>query len=163
MSVRAAKRKDLSKILQIYERARGYMQNTGNPSQWGNVYPPESLVEADIASKNLFVLEDGEIIYGVFAFFPLGDEIYDRLEGGEWLNTYPHAAIHRVASSGERRGVLRECVEYCLTVSDNLKIDTHKDNKTMQEALKRLGFRECGIITLSEGSERIAFQLCKRN
>ena len=162
MSVRVAKRKDLAKIVRIYERAREFMQNAGNPSQWGNVYPPTSLIEADIASKNLFVLDDGEMIYGVFAFFPLGDEIYENIDG-KWLNSHPHAAIHRVASSGERRGVLRECVDYCLSVSSNLKIDTHKDNRPMQEALKKLGFCECGKITLPDGGERIAFQLYKNN
>ena len=161
MSVRKAKMADIAEILNIYSRAREYMRSTGNPSQWGSVYPPKSLVEADVSSENLFVLDDGEKIYGVFAFFPLGDNVYDRIDGA-WLNPYPHAAIHRVASSGDRRGVLLECVKYCLTVSNNLKIDTHTDNKIMQHQLKKLGFRECGTIRLPDGEERIAFQLCKR-
>ena len=158
MSVRKAKRKDLPEILTIYGRAREYMKENGNPSQWGNAYPPQDLIEADIASESLFVLDDNDGIYGVFAFFPLGDECYSFIDG-KWLNPYPHAAIHRVASSGTRRGVLKECVDYCLTVSNNLKIDTHTDNKIMQHQLVNLGFSECGKIFLPDGDERIAFQL----
>jgi len=158
MPVRKAKRKDLTRVLSIYERARSYMKETGNPSQWGEIYPPRSLVETDIASGNLFVLEDGDMIYGVFAFFPNGDSVYDEIDG-QWLNPFPHAAIHRVASSGERKGVLAECVKYCLCASRNLKIDTHTDNKVMQHQLKKAGFVECGKIYLPDGEERIAFQL----
>ena len=161
MSVRKAREEDLFDILAIYSRAREYMKQTGNPTQWGEVYPPKSLVESDTASKNLFVLEENGKIYGVFAFFPNGDGVYDKIEGA-WLNDYPHAAIHRVASSGERRGVLAECVKFCLSISNNLKIDTHADNKTMQSALKKLGFVECGKIFLPDGEERIACQLCKK-
>ena len=93
----------------------------------------------------------------MFAFFPEGDPLYDTIDG-EWQNALPHAAIHRVASSGEERGILAECIEFCLSVRGNLKIDTHRDNKVMQNGLKKFGFRECGMITLPNGEERIAFQ-----
>ena len=134
------------------------MQNTGNPTQWGAVYPPRELVEQDIQGENLFLLEaDGEI-YGVFAFFPDGDSGYDCIDGS-WLNDMPHAAIHRVASAGTRKSVLRDCVDFCLTRSKNLKIDTHSDNKIMQHQLKKTGFVECGTVYLENGEPRIAFQL----
>lgn len=157
MSVRKATPSDLSSVLSIYERARSYMRSTGNPSQWGSVYPPESLVISDIAGGNLFVLDDGEKLYGVFAFFGEGDSVYDNIDGA-WLNSLPHSAIHRVASSGERKGVLAECVAFCRSLSSNLKIDTHTDNKIMQHQLKKAGFVECGVITLPDGEKRIAFQ-----
>ena len=159
MSVRNATRADLKRVLKIYEAARAYMKITGNPTQWGSVYPPRELVEQDIEGGNLFVLEDGDEIYGVFAFFPEGDSVYDKIDG-EWLNDKPHSAIHRVASAGTRRGVLHDCVTFCLTQSKNLKIDTHKDNAIMQHQLKKEGFTECGIVYLENGEPRIAFQLC---
>jgi len=134
------------------------MQNTGNPTQWGAVYPPRELVEQDIRGGNLFVLEDTQEIYGVFAFFPEGDSIYDKIDGA-WQSDLPHAAIHRVASSGTHRGVLHDCVGFCLSISKNLKIDTHADNKIMQHQLRKSGFVECGTIHLENGEPRIAFQL----
>ena len=158
MSVRKATASDLQSVLAIYERARSYMRSTGNPSQWGSVYPPVSLVISDLEGGNLFVLDGGDGIYGVFAFFPEGDSVYDNIDGA-WLNSLPHSAIHRVASSGERKGVLGECVAFCRTLSSNLKIDTHVDNKIMQHQLKKAGFVECGVITLPDGEKRIAFQL----
>ena len=118
-------------------------------------------VQADIAGGHLFVIEDGEILHGVFAFFPEGDLIYDTLPV-IWQNTLPHGAIHRVASAGTARGVLRACVEFCLSVCDNLKIDTHKDNIVMQNALARLGFARCGVAEIPDVGERIVFQLCKK-
>lgn len=140
------------------------MKQSGNPSQWGTAYPPESLVKEDLERGYLYVLEyfDGEkgelSVCGVFAFLPEGDEIYNNIVG-KWLNHLPHAAIHRVASSGELPGVLPACVDFCLSVSKNLKIDTHPDNKIMQHQLTKAGFLPCGSIFLPDGSERIAFQL----
>ncbi len=43
-------------------------------------------------------------------------------------------------------------------LQDILKLDTHNDNKPMQNLLKKLGFVPCGIITVEDGTERIAFQ-----
>ena len=159
MPIRKATRDDLEAILKIYETARGFMRSVGNPTQWGSVYPPYGLVCSDIDGESLFVLEENGAVYGVFAFFEGGDPLYDEIDG-EWLNDLPHAAIHRVASSGERRGVLAECVGFCLGISSNLKIDTHRDNSVMRHQLKKLGFTECGTVTLENNEERIAFQLC---
>ena len=143
--VRKAIYSDIDTVLKIYEKARQYMADTGNPKQWSDSYPPKELVMRDIEGGNLFVLEDSADIYGVFAFFPEGDSIYDDIEG-EWLNSLPHAAIHRVASAGTRRGVLAECIDFCLSQSNNLKIDTYTTNKIMQHQLLKYGFVNCGTL-----------------
>ena len=163
MSVRLAAYPDLPRILSVYEAARSYMRADGNPDQWGYVYPPCELIEEDISKGRLWVIEDSDLpkneknIVGVFAFFPEGDPIYNNIEGN-WLNDLPHAAIHRVASSGERRGILGECISFCLSRSRNLKIDTHRSNLTMRSALKKQGFSLCGQIFLENGEERLAYQ-----
>jgi len=41
---------------------------------------------------------------------------------------------------------------------DSIKVDTHKDSLSMQKALKKNGFQYCGMIYLTDGSERIAFE-----
>lgn len=165
MRVRAAGRGDLPRIHFIYKRARELMRQSGNPTQWGDSYPQPELIEADLAGGNLYVVEDKNapseeaVLYGVFAFFPAGDPIYNNIEG-KWLNDLPHSAIHRVASSGERSGILAECVNYCLAHSGNLKIDTHPDNKIMQRSLEKSGFLLCGSIKMPDGSPRLAYQKC---
>ena len=77
------------------------------------------------------------------------------------LNDAPYAAIHRVASAGKRKGVLQECLDYCSAKHQNLRIDTHFDNKIMQHLLEKYGFHRCGTIYLENGDPRIAYQLIK--
>lgn len=155
--VRKALSAELDTILGIYEKARRYMADTGNPMQWSDSYPPRELVIQDIDNGNLFVLEEDSKIYGVFAFFPEGDAAYDDIDG-KWLNSLPHAAIHRVASSGEKRGVLAECIAFCLSQSNNLKIDTYTTNKIMQHQLLKYGFTNCGTLK-GELSDFLVYQL----
>ena len=157
MEIRKATEKDFQKILSIYARARVFMSQTGNPTQWKNMYPTEEIVHTDIKNGYLHLLEDEEGIQGVFAFLPDGDPVYDHIEGA-WLNDLPHAAIHRVASAGLKKGIIHACMAYCASLAPNLKIDTHEDNKIMQKQLEKEGFSPCGTIFLANGEKRIAYQ-----
>ena len=157
--VRKALYTDLDSVLKIYDKARKYMADTGNPKQWSDSYPPKELVIRDIDGGNLFVLEEDSKIYGVFAFFHEGDAIYDDIDG-EWLNSLPHAAIHRVASSGEKSGVLAQCIAFCLSQCNNLKIDTYTTNKIMQHQLIKYGFVNCGTLR-GELGDFLVYQLYK--
>ena len=159
MVIRPAAVSDLDGILHIYEAARRFMAEMGNPTQWGESYPPEEMVRNDILSGHLFLAEEEGEACGVFAFFPEGDPDYDRLDG--WQNSLPYAAIHRVASAGTRRGVLSAIIAFALTRSDNLKIDTHEDNRVMQAALEKLGFHACGLREIPNVGRRILYQLYK--
>ncbi len=152
MEIRIATKADLTSVLDIYERARKFMREHANPDQWADSYPPVALVESDIACGALHLLVEDGAIQGVFAFFPDGDPIYDSIDG-KWLNDLPHAAVHRVASAGRRRGILSSCMDFCARYSSNIKIDTHPQNTVMQSALKKLGFVPCGYV-----GELLAFQ-----
>ena len=157
MTVRKGTAADLPAALAIYERARAYMRETGNPNQWKTVNPPRETLEEDVRRQQLYLLVDGEEIHGVFALIPGEDPTYGVIEGA-WLNDAPYAAIHRVASAGKRRGILAECVAFCAGRHDQLRIDTHADNRIMQHLLEKLGFVRCGIIHLLNGEPRIAYQ-----
>ena len=65
---------------------------------------------------------------------------------------------HRVASAGRCKGVGAFCLNWAFEQSGNLRIDTHHDNKPMQNLLNKLGFEYCGIIYLENGEPRLAFQ-----
>ena len=103
MEVRRAKQKEIEEILAIYAGARDYMRKTGNPTQWSDGYPDEATVLADMSAERLYVLCDGDELYGVFALLENGDSDYDKIDGA-WLNSLPYAAMHRVASAGKRGG-----------------------------------------------------------
>ncbi len=159
MQISLAQRSDLTEILSIYESARKFMKDAGNPNQWGSTNPPVFRTEEDIARKKLYVVKDNQIL-AVF-FFDIGnDPTYSQIYDGKWLNDLPYGVIHRIAVSDAARGkgIAGLCFDYAFSKCGNLKIDTHKDNIPMQKALEKHGFKKCGIIYLLNGDERIAYQ-----
>ena len=160
MKIRNATNKDLPAILAIYQRAREFMRSTGNPTQWSNAHPAPSLLTRDIESRNLYLLEDADGIQGVFALLLGNDPTYSFIEGS-WPNDSPYVTIHRIASAGNKSGIVAHAVGYGLSLCPNLRIDTHHDNSVMQHVLEKLGFQRCGIIYLENGDPRIAYQIIK--
>lgn len=159
IKIRHASESDLDNIMPVYYLARKFMRRNGNMTQWGNGYPSREQILADIRSGVCYVGVDcDEKIAMVFAFIPGEDPTYSYIEDGCWLNDRPYATIHRIASSGLYGGMLRRCVDYCFRLIDNLRIDTHADNRPMQDALDRLGFTRCGIIHIADGTPRTAYQ-----
>ncbi|WKY48799.1 GNAT family N-acetyltransferase [Eubacteriaceae bacterium ES3] len=152
---------DLNRIMEIYESARDLMKTSGNPNQWTNGYPEEWRVREDIDKKTNYVCESNGSVEAVFVFLREGDPDYLRINHGEWLNSEPYAAIHRVASAETGKGMTKEIFEWCFSQCPNLKIDTHRDNKIMQHVLVKNGFKQCGIVYLREAGERVAFQKVK--
>ena len=48
MQVRKTQLQDLEEVLDIYQQARDFMKETGNPFQWGESWPPSHLIEEGI-------------------------------------------------------------------------------------------------------------------
>ena len=161
MKIRNANYEDLEKIFEIYNRARSFMREHGNPTQWGDSYPSKELVISDLEQGCLKVIVDErDAIAGVFSCFIDGDRDYDVIKDGAWLNDEPYTAIHRIASAGTHKGIFTYILEYCLTFSTNIKVDTHLQNSVMQSVLQKHGFKKCGVIT-ADGLDFIAFQFAK--
>lgn len=158
MKIRLATTTDLPEILNIYASARLFMAQSGNKTQWGDTYPPSSLLSSDIEKSALYVCEeDGEIVC-VFYYAEENDPTYQTIYDGNWLNSRPYGVVHRIASSRKVKGAARFCINWAFEQCSNLKIDTHQDNIPMQNLLKNLGFLYTGIIHIENGDERIAFQ-----
>ena len=132
--IRKALRKDFPEILAIYENARKFMAENGNPNQWGKTNPPQSVLERDIDLGQLYVVVREERIRGVFAFIPGIDPTYGYIDGA-WRSDVPYAAIHRVASDGSG-GILKDAVGFGWEQIRHLRIDTHEDNWVMQRAIE---------------------------
>ena len=49
--IRLAVPEDFTSLMSIYAYARSFMQETGNPNQWGNHFPPEELIHNRIRDK----------------------------------------------------------------------------------------------------------------
>lgn len=157
MKIRKAEKKDLTDILRIYDHARKFMAQNGNPDQWADKYPSRERIVCDIEEQISYVCIGDQQIRGVFVFFKGEDPTYQVIEKGSWHGNQSYGVIHRVASDGTVRGVAEACFTFCKNQIGHLRIDTHKDNIPMQKALEKNGFGRCGIIYTDDGSQRIAY------
>ena len=156
--IRQALLSDLETILDIYEEARVFMRQNGNPSQWRNGYPSKGRVTDDIKENCLFVIQRESKPCGVF-FFKVGeDPTYRYVENGKWLSDTEYGVIHRIAGRTKEKGIFAEALEFCQGKITHLRIDTHKDNSIMQHALAKYGFTPCGTIYVADGTPRIAYE-----
>ena len=155
-SVRTAAEEDLTRVEEIYTFARGFMARTGNPDQWGQTEPPHDQLVEDIQNGRLHVIEDQSGIHGVFYFYIGEDPTYGYIEDGSWSSDTPYGTIHRIAGDGSG-GILKTAVAWCHNQIHHLRIDTHHDNHVMQKALAKQGFSKRGIIYISDGTPRIAY------
>lgn len=156
--IRRSTMEDWECILGLYETAREYMRTHGNKDQWGDSRPSEEIIRQDIKLNQSYLIVRDEKIVGVFAFLFGIDPNYEKIEDGAWLNDGSYGTIHRVASLPDEHGIMKEIVEFCQNFADNLRIDTHEDNKIMLHSVEKLGFIYCGIITVDNGTKRKAFQ-----
>lgn len=157
MEIRKSRPEDEAAIMRIFALAREYMITHGNATQWADGYPQRALLHEDILSGNSYVLEENGRIVGTFTFIIGAEPTYQRIETGAWHSDKPYGTIHRLASDGTARGIAKACFSFCRDKIDYLRIDTHRNNLTMQAAIKKFGFRECGTIFVRDGSERIAY------
>ena len=161
LSIRKSAPEDIPEMLEIFAAARRFMAGTGNPDQWSEDYPGEELLKSDIASGDSHViLSEGRIV-ATFVLRPGNDPTYDIIHDGNWPNDLPYATIHRIASRGERKGMLHAAMQFALERYSAIRIDTHRDNTVMRNAIAKEGFTYCGIIHCWNGTERLAYQFTK--
>ena len=176
LSVRKAVIDDLPQIMEIFDHARKFMKQTGNPTQWGDNYPPEEVVIDDIAVKGHMYVVVGGVgtsaggtgetgaesadghIHGVFALIPGRDPTYDIIEDGAWLSDEEYSTIHRVAGDGRVNGVFEAALRFSLAQTPHIRIDTHEDNAVMRHLIEKNGFQRTGMIYCRDGSPRIAYE-----
>ena len=165
MKIRKATLDDLNTLETLFEYGRQVMRKAGNHDQWINGYPSRELLAQDINEGNSYIAvgkKDGEkTIYASFYLTTDPDPTYQEIEGA-WLNDEPYATIHRIVSSGQRKGAGIGCIQWVQSRYKNVRIDTHASNQLMQRILNKLNFKECGTIYVSDGSPRKAFHYVKK-
>ena len=157
MEIRKTTLADLPAVMDIYAYARAYMKENANPDQWGDVHPPQGVVEKDIEAEKSYVCVDDNGIVAVFYFAVENDHTYGKIDG-KWLNDEPYGVVHRIARGPSGKGAGAFCLEWCYGQWPNIRIDTHRDNVAMLKLLERLGFVYCGVVWIDSGDERLAFQ-----
>lgn len=162
MEIRHSSEDDFLSIMNIYDYARHFMADHGNPNQWGPTnWPPKALIHDDIAARKSYVCIHENEIVGTF-FYDFGTDIepaYHIIEDGAWLCTEPYGVVHRIAGNGSVKGIGSFCIEWAFRQCGHLRIDTHGDNKVMQNLLSKQGFIHCGTIYVPEDKyPRLAYE-----
>lgn len=155
---------DINNIMKIINEAKEYFRKN-KINQWQDGYPNRDTIYTDIKNNSSYVLESkNEILATAMVSFE-EDKTYRNIYNGEWVNNGDYAVIHRIAVSEKSKGngvastIIKEVENLCKENKVNsIKIDTHKDNISMQKLLAKNDFKYCGIIYLEDGSERIAFE-----
>ncbi len=162
MEIRKTRPEDLDRLMEIYAYARDFMKNNGNPRQWSAYnWPPVDLIKKDIEDGDSYVcVHDGRIV-GTF-YFVHGDHIeptYEVIEEGNWIGDDNYGVVHRIAGDGSVKGIGTFCIDWAFAQCGHLRIDTHCDNKPMQNLMKKLGFSYCGIIHVVQDPDiRLAYE-----
>ncbi|HAT4191270.1 GNAT family N-acetyltransferase [Clostridium perfringens] len=164
MEFRQAKISDLDQIVEIIELSKKYLKET-KVDQWQDGYPAKEDLRRDIESGNSYVLTNKDEIVATTVISLDGESTYNSIFNGEWITNEDYIVMHRVAvhDKYKGKGIFKELIKEAESLALNkgissIKIDTHRDNISMQRAVVKNDFKKCGIIYLEEGSERIAFE-----
>lgn len=164
MEFRQANISDLDQIVEIIELSKKYLKET-KVDQWQDGYPAKEDLRRDIESGNSYVLTNKDEIVATTVISLDGESTYNSIFNGEWITNEEYIVMHRVAVYDKYRGkgIFKELIKEAESLALNkgifsIKIDTHRDNISMQRAVVKNNFKRCGIIYLEDGSERIAFE-----
>ena len=162
MKIRLSHRNDLPQLMKLFQEARSTIAQLGI-DQWQNGYPSEAVIAEDIAQGISYVVEQEGAIIGTFVIVDT-EPTYDRIYEGQWA-VDDYLAIHRVAvkvasrGTGVADGIIRYGAEQTQKAGRHaLRIDTHRGNLPMRRMLEKQGFQYRGIIFLTDGSERVAYE-----
>lgn len=162
MEIRKATLEDLDEIMDLFEQAREFMKEQGNPAQWAlSKYPPKEVLIEDIEKGRSYVCDDYGLILASFMYEFGRDKNYDYIEGS-WDNDDAfYGIVHRITTRRGTVGIGSYCLDWAYNASGNLRIDTHEDNVPMKNLLQKLGFIRRGIVYMEDGSKRIGFSKTK--
>jgi len=159
--IRTAAYEDMDTIMAIYAHARDFMIEHGNPHQWAERnWPPKALIKKDVDTQRSYVCEYRGSVVGVFYYvYGEQDPTYLKIEDGAWKCDAPYGVVHRIASDGSVKGIGSYCIDWAYDQCGHIRMDTHGDNRVMQDLLTKLGFEKCGIIHVAEDNyPRLAYE-----
>lgn len=152
MNIREASMNDLIQIENLYDVARSHMVSEKNFNQWND--KTEFMVEIQeyIKQSKLRVVIENQEVVGIYALIYGEDPTYSKIIG-QWENNEEYVTIHKMAVKYFRKHIASYILEnIILEIKNknilNIRIDTHKDNLSMNMFLKKEGFIDCGIISI---------------
>ena len=161
MQIRKTRPEELAAVMGMYEEARQFMRENGNPTQWGTTEPRRERIEQDIRQGNSYVCECDGRIAATFFFAVMEDPTYAKIYDGAWAEDAPYGVVHRITTDRKTKGAASFCLSWAFAqAGGHLRIDTHADNIVMQKLLAKNGFAFRGIIYVEDGTARRAYEKC---
>lgn len=151
--IRLAKLQDLNQIMDIVNDAVLLLKEN-KVNQWQNGYPNKDIITNDIKLNNLYVYEVDKVLG--FAYISSDKEpSYEKIDEGSWLNDGDYIVVHRIAVKKEylNKGIASSLMNEAIKIArskgiKSIRVDTHRDNITMNNFLLKNGFTNCGKIIL---------------
>lgn len=166
LTLRPTQAADLPDVMRIIADAQADFRARGI-DQWQNGYPNKQAIRNDIERGESYVVTRGEQVVATAMITFAPDPNYATIYDGEWLLAAPksYATIHRIAVDLSERGqgiaewIVGQTERMCHKCgADSLRIDTHRDNRSMQRVAEKNGMTLCGTIYLADGAERLAYE-----
>lgn len=158
LSVRHTSVDDFDAVMAMYDHSRNLMRAAGNTTQWVG-YPTLAQLQADTARGNSYVVESQGVPIGTFALVLGVEPTYGLIVHGRWFDTAtPYATLHRLAKAPGTQGIAAAAFNYAKKHHAHLRFDTHESNLTLQAIANREGFVYCGIVFMSDRTERLAYE-----
>lgn len=164
MEFRLAKELDRKEIEKIYNDGSEKLKSLGI-NQWQGKEKPNLNEFPDLdKNKIIYVLEDcGKVVSTVIIYDY--DIDYEKNLKATWKSPKPYVALHRIATLADARkkGYGKKIIEFSehFAKENNFKsvrIDTHRENKSMQNLLTSLEYKYVGLVYLGGTSERFAYE-----
>ena len=155
---------DLERIMELIADAQNWFRVQGI-DQWQDGYPTRELISSDILHNENYIVECNGVAAATCVVSFAGEPTYNEIKGKGWLNDKSYAVVHRIAVANDyrRKGIAKEILHFTEELCaergvNNIRIDTHCDNKAMRSLLKKMRYTHCGRITLTSGAYREAYQ-----
>lgn len=161
MIFRKATTEDIDTIERMIKAASGRLGAAGI-DQWQRGYPNRTSIENDVEAGVGMVLALGNEILAYGAVIFTGEPAYNDLTGGKWLTDGEYAVVHRLCVSeifvgmGFAKQFMSAAEAMAAERVKSFRIDTHPDNKIMQNLVERMGFTYCGDVVIE--SRRLAYE-----
>ena len=133
-------------------------------NQWQGKDPTEETILEDILKGHTFIFNDHGNIVGTAVLAEGKDSTYAVIDGA-WQTSGEYLTIHRSVVSDEyvgkgmgRRMMNRVKLYAASRNVDSIRVDAHEDNKAMRRLIEGSGFSYCGIITVADGTKRVAYE-----
>ena len=158
MKIRLSPAEDIPAIMAIYDVARQFMKDQGNPTQWDGGYPSAGLIEGRHRGWPLLCCR-GRRAAGWYLAFIIGEDptYQGHRKGNLAFCRMPFRLnIHRIASNGQVRGLSRQVFWFC-----RQQIPTCESIPMRTISLCRLQCwttaLESAALFMADGSPRLAY------